>query len=228
MRRTGTLPGRVRSEAWALYVSAGRTGMRCYVPRGRGTGRGTRGNVHTAYVRFSLLAFAMLSLADSACAAERTLWSRPSGGTWLSGPGAAAPIKYRICYSPVMEEGEWEIYQTDEVAAWMRDLRRTDPQAADKVEAAVDVLAEYGPTLGRPLVDTLVGSKLANLKELRPRQSNIRILLVFDPWRSAILLVAGDKTGQWHKWYEGAIPQAEQLFALYLKERAKAEEDRRD
>jgi hypothetical protein len=68
-----------------------------------------------------------------------------------------------------MGEDEWEIYQTDGVAAWMRDLRRTDPQAAEKVEAAVDVLAEYGPTLGRPLVDTLAGSKLANLKELRPR-----------------------------------------------------------
>jgi hypothetical protein len=97
-----------------------------------------------------------------------------------------------------MGEDEWEIYQTDEVAAWMQDLLSTDPQAAEKVEAAVDVLAEYGPTLGRPLVDTLTGSKLANLKELRPRQTNIRMLFVFDPWRSAILLVAGDKSGQWH------------------------------
>ena len=137
-------------------------------------------------------------------------------------------MRYSIRYSCAVGEDEWEIYQTDEVAAWARDLRRTDPQAAEKVEAAVDVLAEYGPTLGRPLVDTLTGSKLANLKELRPRQTNIRILFVFDPWRSAILLVAGDKTGQWHRWYEVAIPQAEQLFALYLKERAKAEEEGRD
>jgi DNA-binding XRE family transcriptional regulator len=57
--------------------------------------------------------------------------------------------RYRIRYSRGMGEDEWEIYQTDEVAAWMRDLRRTDPQAADKVEAAVDVLAEYGPTTSR-------------------------------------------------------------------------------
>ncbi len=70
----------------------------------------------------------------------------------------------------------------------------------------MDVLAEHGPTLGRPLVDTLTGLKLANLKELRPRQTNVRVLFVFDPWRSAILLVAGDKTGQWHRWYEGACP----------------------
>jgi hypothetical protein len=55
-------------------------------------------------------------------------------------------------------------------------------QTAEKVEAAVDVLAEYGPTLGRPLVDTLVGSKLANLKELRPRQTNFRVLFVRATW----------------------------------------------
>ncbi|HEX7164360.1 MAG TPA: type II toxin-antitoxin system RelE/ParE family toxin [Trebonia sp.] len=127
-----------------------------------------------------------------------------------------------------MGEDEWEIYQTDEVAAWMTDLRRIDPQAAEKVEAAVDVLAEYGSTLGRPLVDTLTGSKLANLKELRPRQTNIRVLFVFDPWRSAILLVAGDKTGQWQSWYERSIPQAERLYAVYLEERAKAEEEAGD
>jgi hypothetical protein len=127
-----------------------------------------------------------------------------------------------------MGEDEWEIYQTDEVAAWMTDLRRIDPQAAEKVEAAVDVLAEYGPTLGRPLVDTLTGSKLANLKELRPRQTNIRVPFVFDPWRSAILLVAGDKTGQWQSWYERSIPQAERLYAVYLEERAKAEEEAGD
>jgi hypothetical protein len=118
---------------------------------------------------------------------------------------------------------EWEIYQTDEVAAWMADLRRADPVAADRVEAAVDVLSEHGPTLGRPLVDTLTGSKIANLKELRPRQTMIRVLFVFDPWRSAILLTAGDKTGQWTAWYERAIPQAEELYAVYLKERTEEE-----
>ena len=135
---------------------------------------------------------------------------------------------YSIFYSQGVGEGEWEIYQTDEVAAWMSDLRRADPQAADKVESAVDVLAEYGPTLGRPLVDTLTGSRLANLKELRPRQTNIRVLFVFDPWRSAILLIAGDKTGQWQSWYERAVPEAEQLYGVYLEERAKAEEEAGD
>jgi len=48
----------------------------------------------------------------------------------------------------------------------------------------------------------------------------ISILFVFDPWRSAILLTAGEKTGQWKAWNERAIPHAEELYAVYLKERA--------
>ncbi len=57
----------------------------------------------------------------------------------------------------------------------------------------------------------------------RPRQTMIRLLFVFDPWRSAILLTGGDKSGQWQTWYERAIPHAEELYAVYLKERAEEE-----
>jgi hypothetical protein len=53
-----------------------------------------------------------------------------------------------------------------------------------------------------------------------------RILFVFDPWRSAILLVAGDKSGKWNRWYAEAIPHAEQLYEIYLKERAEEETGR--
>jgi len=53
------------------------------------------------------------------------------------------------------------------------------------------------------------------------RGSEIRILLVFDPWRSVILLVAGDKSGQWDKWHRTAIRRAEQLYDDYLVEREK-------
>jgi hypothetical protein len=60
-------------------------------------------------------------------------------------------------------------------------------------------------------------SSLANLKELRP--GTVRILFAFDPWRSTILLVAGDEAGQWNVWYKTAIPLAEQRYEAYLKER---------
>jgi hypothetical protein len=62
------------------------------------------------------------------------------------------------------------------------------------------------------------------MEELRPPsggRSDARILLVFDPWRSAVLLVAGDKSGHWARWYRTAIPQAEQLYEDYLEEREK-------
>ena len=76
--------------------------------------------------------------------------------------------------------------------------------------------------LGRPLIDTIVSSKVRNLKELRVK--TVRILLVFDPWRSTVLLVAGDKVGRWNSRYRHAIPAAEQRYEIYLKERRAEEE----
>ncbi len=89
---------------------------------------------------------------------------------------------------------------------------------------AILVLERNGPSEGLPLVDTITASRIANMKELRPPSAGpaeIRILLVFDPWRSAILLVAGDKSGQWERWCRTAIPRAEQLYEDYLAERRK-------
>jgi hypothetical protein len=87
---------------------------------------------------------------------------------------------------------------------------------------AIDRLAEAGPALGRPLVDSIAHSAIRNLKELRPGsagRSEVRILFAFDPWRSAILLTGGDKSGDWQGWYRRAIPRAEELYEEYLKER---------
>jgi hypothetical protein len=48
---------------------------------------------------------------------------------------------------------------------------------------------------------------------------------MFDPWRSSILLVAGDKAGRWEEWYVRAIPAAEALYEQYLIERKKEMEE---
>jgi len=112
---------------------------------------------------------------------------------------------------------------------WLRSLRQTDPDAWRSVQAAVDVLAEVGPALGRPLVDTLHGSGLGNLKELRPRSGRviaIRVLFVFDPWSQAVLLVAGNKAGNWSTWYEEAIPLAEIAYEDWQAAERKRREQR--
>jgi hypothetical protein len=124
------------------------------------------------------------------------------------------------------EEGpkEWEILLTAEVEAFLDDLYESDRVTHQLVNQAILVLERNGPSEGRPLVDSVTASRIANMKELRPPsagRSEIRILLVFDPWRAAILLVAGDKAGQWEKWYRSAIPRAERMYEDYLAERRK-------
>ena len=126
------------------------------------------------------------------------------------------------------DPAEWEILLTAEVEAFLDGLYESDPASHQLVNQAILVLERNGPAEGRPLVDSITGSRLANMKELRPPstgRSEIRILLVFDPWRAAILLVAGDKSGQWAKWYRTAIPRAEQLYDEYLSERRKETSD---
>lgn len=107
-----------------------------------------------------------------------------------------------------------DVVLVDEVEAWFLELSRTDQDSSDAVAAAIDVLAEQGPALGRPLVDTLTGSRVHNLKDLRVETT--RVLFVFDPTRSAVLLVAGDKAGAWKRWYTQNIPLAEQRYERRL------------
>ena len=105
----------------------------------------------------------------------------------------------------------------EEVESWLLTL---DDDTYDQVAAAIDKLAQDGPTLGRPLVDRITGSKTHNLKELRPGSagaSEVRILFVFDPLRRAVLLMAGDKSGAWRSWYDSAIPLAERRYDDWLR-----------
>ena len=111
---------------------------------------------------------------------------------------------------------------TSQVEDFLDVLYEADRDTHRLVNQAILVLERNGPSEGRPLVDSIAASRISNMKELRPPstgRTEIRILFAFDPWRSAILLVAGDKSGQWTRWYREAIPEAEQLYARYLKER---------
>ena len=112
-------------------------------------------------------------------------------------------------------------------------LDSQDEETIAHIFSALEVLQREGPALGRPLVDSVQASSLANLKELRPPtpgRAEVRILFVFDPRRRAILLVAGDKgkarrvRDKWSGWYRRAIPQAEEIYSQYLRHEREAHE----
>jgi hypothetical protein len=108
----------------------------------------------------------------------------------------------------------WDIEHTDEFEEWWAELSEEDQEAID---VAVGQLETKGPTLGRPFVDQIKSSRYKNMKELIPLASDIRILFAFDPRRIAILLIAGNKSGEWEEWYKTLVPKADRLFDEHLE-----------
>ena len=103
------------------------------------------------------------------------------------------------------------------IAGWLASL---DQGSREQVVAAIELLEERGPQLGRPIVDTVVGSRHKNMKELRPGstgRSELRVLFAFDSKRSAIMLIAGDKAENWTRWYKKNIPLADDLFDQHIR-----------
>ena len=91
----------------------------------------------------------------------------------------------------------------------------------EALAAAATLLVTHGPMLGRPHADTLAGSKHANMKELRFTADDgvWRVAFAFDPQRTGILLVAGDKAGVTQKrFYKALIAKADARFAEHLAE----------
>jgi len=110
----------------------------------------------------------------------------------------------------------WEIETSDEFIAWYRGLNDDE---AESVNFSVDLLERTGPMLGRPHVDTIKGSRIPNLKELRVQHEGrpLRVLFAFDPRRVAYLILGGDKTGD-ASWYDTFIPAAERIYRKHLLE----------
>ncbi len=110
----------------------------------------------------------------------------------------------------------WNVSTTEEFAAWFSELGE-DEQA--EVIAKVELLKLLGPQLARPHADTPNGSKHANMKELRADTKScvLRIAFAFDPQRTAILLVGGDKAGVSQKrFYRQLITRADALYDAHL------------
>lgn len=111
----------------------------------------------------------------------------------------------------------WAVEVVDEFAA---EYRGFHADVQDELVACVGLLENYGPTLGRPHCDTLKESRYPNMKELRFAAAGgaWRVAFAFDPRRSAILLVGGDKSGSKEsRFYRRLIALADRRYAAHLR-----------
>jgi hypothetical protein len=110
----------------------------------------------------------------------------------------------------------WNVVVTDEFRAWWETL--TDAER-DSARPVIDLLEIVGPRIRYPYSSDVRGSQHGQMRELRiqHRGRPYRVLYAFDPMRSAVVLVGGDKTGS-KRWYEQMIPVADTLFDRHLRD----------
>jgi hypothetical protein len=108
----------------------------------------------------------------------------------------------------------WDIEYTDLFGAWWEGLTEAEQVS---VKASVDLLAQVGPELPFPYCSQVKGSKYGRMRELRIQHAGkpYRVLYAFDPYRTGILLLGGNKTGN-DRWYAINIPRADALFGAHL------------
>jgi hypothetical protein len=114
----------------------------------------------------------------------------------------------------------WDVELTDEFNEWFEGL---DDDEQESVAYAVDLLAERGPNLNFPHSSGIERSRHGHMRELRIQHKGrpYRALYAFDPRRTAILLLGGDKTGD-NRWYDVRVPKADDIYDRYI-EQIKAE-----
>lgn len=108
-----------------------------------------------------------------------------------------------------------EIEFTEEFRVWYEEVLEVAEQ--ESVTYVVELLEDSGPNLRFPYSSGISGSKFRHMRELRIQHSGrpFRILYAFDPRRSALLLIGGDKTGD-NRWYEKMIPKADAIYERHL------------
>ena len=110
----------------------------------------------------------------------------------------------------------WEVEYTDQFDVWWQELSERDQ---DAVTARVELLMEYGPNLPYPYSSDIRGARHGVMRELRAQSAGrpLRVLYAFDPRRTSILLIGGDKTGN-DRFYEEYMPRADNLYDEHLRE----------
>jgi hypothetical protein len=113
----------------------------------------------------------------------------------------------------------WDIEYTDEFGAWWEGL---DEGTQIAIDASVRLLETKGPQLPFPHSSDMRGSRFGQMRELRIQHKGepYRILYAFDPRRTAILLIGGNKGGN-DRWYREYVPQADRLYEEHLATLAK-------
>jgi hypothetical protein len=110
----------------------------------------------------------------------------------------------------------WEVIFCGE---FEEEFKEFDEELQDELLAHAILLRDYGPILGRPIVDTLKGSRHANMKELRFGWVGElwRVAFAFDPTRRAILLAGGNKAGvDQRRFYRKLIAVSDERFDSHL------------
>jgi len=110
----------------------------------------------------------------------------------------------------------WEVEYTDEFEGWWESLSDAEQ---DAVAYSVRLLQEEGPKLKFPYSSNVIQSRHGSMRELRSQCEGrpLRTFYAFDPRRTAILLIGGDKTGD-DRFYDVLVPKADKIFDEYLKE----------
>jgi hypothetical protein len=111
---------------------------------------------------------------------------------------------------------KWEVEYTDEFEFWWDGL--SDKQQG-AVDAGVRLIEDFGPALKYPYSTGVKSSRYGNMRELRSQSEGnpLRTFYAFDPRRTAILLIGGDKTGD-DRFYVEMVPRADAIYEEYLKE----------
>lgn len=110
----------------------------------------------------------------------------------------------------------WEVEYTNEFKEWWDSLTEREQ---DDVSDVVDLLVERGRHLSHPYSSQIRSSRHGNMRELRAQSGGdpLRVVYAFDPRRTAILLIGGNKTGN-NRFYRQYVPRADRLYDQYLDE----------
>lgn len=110
----------------------------------------------------------------------------------------------------------WDVEYTEQFGQWWDGLT---PSEQRSVTAGVGFLEENGPTLGFPHSSAVLSSRHRNMRELRVQSGGrpLRLFYAFDPRRTAILLIGGDKTGD-DRFYVRFVSLADELYDEHLAE----------